>query len=154
MIKLNRKYAAALLEYAKEHGLEPIYNCAKARSAGQPPSDEKANGLLEAFLELVPRAQATKILNEFISLAMTEMNRVDVQVHSVVPLTSDQMREISMRITQNTGKQLEITQVIDPSLLGGLRIVVGNTVVDDSIKRKLQDMKTAISEEVHLKHEL
>jgi F-type H+-transporting ATPase subunit delta len=79
------------------------------------------------------------------------MHLVPVEVISAVPLTEQQLYDIEVRLIRMTRKQLDIRTTVDPSLLGGLRIIVDNTVIDQSIKRKLSDLKKAVYEGVYLR---
>ena len=75
-------------------------------------------------------------------------SNADVEVITAVPLTLAQERAIEINLIKMLKKRVSLTLTVDPSLLGGVRIIANDMVVDDSIKRKLFDMKASITKEV------
>ena len=71
-----------------------------------------------------------------------------VELISAVPLTAHQRQMFEIRLIKMLKKSVALKFTVDPDLLGGVRIVADNIVIDDSIKRKLQDMKTYVAKEV------
>ena len=65
------------------------------------------------------------------------------EVRSAVPLDDDQQRRLSAALVNATGKQVELKVVVDPSVLGGLVAQVGDTVIDGSVRSRLQQLQTA-----------
>ena len=74
---------------------------------------------------------------------------LDVEVISAVPLTMEQLARLERKLILMFRKQLSITASVDPSILGGLKVIADNTVLDDSIRRKLIDMKARIYKGVY-----
>lgn len=62
-------------------------------------------------------------------------------VISVFPLAQENINAITQALAKRLGKQIQIKQKIDPSLLGGIKVVVDNYVFDGSLKRRLSDLK-------------
>ncbi|MGI6402944.1 MAG: ATP synthase F1 subunit delta [Oscillospiraceae bacterium] len=150
-LKLARRYALALLSFAQDRGLPLIYRQALSLTLEGNPTIEKAPVPLSEFLHAVPPQEVEQVLSIFLELARKEMHLVPVEVISAVPLTEQQLYDIEVRLIRMTRKQLDIRTTVDPSLLGGLRIIVDNTVIDQSIKRKLSDLKKAVYEGVYLR---
>jgi len=150
-MKLARRYALALLHFAQDRGLPLIYRQALALTLEGDPSAEKAPAPLVDFLQAVPPQEVEQVLSIFLELARKEMHLVPVEVISAVPLTEQQLYDIEVRLIRMTRKQLDIRTTVDPSLLGGLRIIVDNRVIDQSVKRKLADLKKAVYERVYLR---
>lgn len=152
MLNLSRRYAKALLEYAEERGLGEIYRQALLLAAGRKELDpaEIPGGLLGDFLRQVPQEERTQALYLFLELARDRMDLLETEIISAVPLTPGQLANLEVRLIKMFRKQLDITVRVDPSLLGGLRVIVGNTVLDDTIKRKLQDMKDSVYKGVYM----
>lgn len=148
MLKLTHRYAAAMLDYAKEEGLELIYRQALVQVvSGKVAEDAPAE--LARFLQQIPGAEAEDVLHRFLDLARKEMAVLEAEIISAVPLTDQQVAKIEKNLIREFRKQMEITTTVDPALLGGLRIIVDNTVIDESIKRQLADMKRKIYEGVY-----
>ena len=74
------------------------------------------------------------------------INPTHVEVYSAVPLSQEQLRALEIKLARMLGRRADIAAQVDPSLLGGVRVVAGDTVYDDTIKRKLSDMKRSIYE--------
>jgi len=71
-----------------------------------------------------------------------------VEVITAVPLTVRQLQQIEVRLIRMLKSHVNLKLTVDPDLLGGVRIVTDRIVIDDSIKRKLFDMKQSITEKV------
>lgn len=69
---------------------------------------------------------------------------VTAQVTSATALTAQQREDLKTSLA-STGKTIELSEVIDPSIIGGLKIKVGDQRVDASVRRKLNDLKVDIS---------
>jgi len=66
------------------------------------------------------------------------------EVRSAIPLTDDQQKRLAAALTKATGKALNLKVVVDPSVLGGLVAVVGDEVIDDTVRTRLDQLKTRI----------
>jgi F-type H+-transporting ATPase subunit delta len=87
--------------------------------------------------------ELTAIIGELVRLSASEGNKELAEVRSAVALTDDQKERLADALGQATGKSIEVKVVIDPSILGGLVAQVGDTVIDGSVKTKLEKLKTA-----------
>lgn len=65
-------------------------------------------------------------------------------VYSTVPLDAKTIIKIKKSIENNTGKTIEIKNVIDPDLIGGIRVVLKNDIYDASIKNKVDALKSLL----------
>jgi len=74
------------------------------------------------------------------------MSPARVEVYTAVPLSGAQLQSLEKKLSRMSGGQPDIVAAVDPSLLGGVRVVVDGNVLDDTIKRKLADMKRSIYE--------
>jgi F-type H+-transporting ATPase subunit delta len=83
------------------------------------------------------------IIAELVRLSAAESNKEVAEVRSAIALTDDQKARLADALGQATGKQVEVKVVIDPTVLGGLVAQVGDTVIDGSIRTKLDQLKTA-----------
>jgi F-type H+-transporting ATPase subunit delta len=73
-----------------------------------------------------------------------EQDKLVVKVYSAVTLSTEQQAKLESKMEKMLGKKISMAIRIDPSLLGGLRIIAGHTVIDNSIKTRLADMKKNI----------
>jgi F-type H+-transporting ATPase subunit delta len=83
------------------------------------------------------------IIDDLVGLAAAEGNKEVAEVRSAVDLTDDQKQRLAAALEAATGKQVELKVIIDPSVLGGLVAQVGDTVIDGSVKSRLQQLQTA-----------
>lgn len=83
------------------------------------------------------------IIDELVKLSAASGNKEVAEVRSAVELTDDQKQRLVTALQAKTGKQVELKVIIDPTVLGGLVAQVGDTVIDGSIKTRLQQLHTA-----------
>ena len=83
------------------------------------------------------------IIDELVKLSAAEGNKELAEVRSAVELTDDQKQRLVAALEAKTGKKVELKVIIDPTVLGGLVAQVGDTVIDGSIKTRLQQLKSA-----------
>jgi F-type H+-transporting ATPase subunit delta len=83
------------------------------------------------------------IIDELVRISAEEGNKELAEVRSAVELTDDQKARLTTALGTATGKNIELKVVIDPSVLGGLVAQIGDTVIDGSVKTRLEQLKTA-----------
>ena len=66
------------------------------------------------------------------------------QIDTAFPLSDAELADLKTSLEKHFGKKIEATVAIDPSLIGGARITVGDTVIDGSVQAKLQAMATQL----------
>lgn len=147
MINLTQSYIDALLDYANDRGIERIYRQAQFFVDNEVSVEDAPEGLqriLEKFSG--EREDILPMLRAFMDAARKKMNLANAEVFTAVPLSAAQLKKLEAKLERAFHQQMEITATVDPSLLGGVRVIVDNTVVDDTIKRKLSSMKKSIYE--------
>ena len=95
---------------------------------------------LHTLLLLVRRRRETllwALATAYETLARQARNAERVTLQSARPLDREQLHGLVERLERATGKKLEITERIDPSLIGGLRVVMGDLRIDASIAGRL-----------------
>ena len=85
-------------------------------------------------------------VDEYFALEKRWKNRMSVKVSSAVALSEGQKEELCKKLEHTYRKQIDASYVVEPSLLGGIRIDTGDTVIDASVKQKLKQLKGVISE--------
>ena len=83
------------------------------------------------------------IIDELVRLSAAEANREVAEVRSAIELSDDQKLRLATALEAATGKKVELKVIIDPSVLGGLVAQIGDTVIDGSVKTRLEQLKTA-----------
>ncbi|MDR1062144.1 MAG: ATP synthase F1 subunit delta [Clostridiales bacterium] len=91
------------------------------------------------------------VIDQFLDLARSRLNLVDAEVISAAPLTAEQQHKLEIQLIRAFRKRVSIRLSVDPSLIGGLRVLANDMVFDDSVKRKLADMKSSIYKGVYFR---
>lgn len=82
--------------------------------------------------------ETVNVINDFHELANEASGIAEAKVFSTRTLTEDETNSISTAFAHKVGKQsLRIENIIDPSLIGGIRLQIGNQIIDSSISAKL-----------------
>jgi F-type H+-transporting ATPase subunit delta len=107
----------------------------------------RANPITTSLLSMVVGTGRSRdlpaIIDELVRISAAEGNKEVAEVRSAVPLSDDQKTRLAQALGQATGKQVEVKVVVDPTVLGGLVSQVGDTVIDGSVKTKLEQLKSA-----------
>ena len=84
------------------------------------------------------------IVDALVARTAQEANKEVAEVRSAIALTDDQKSRLADALGKATGKQVEIKVILDPSVKGGLVAQVGDTVIDGSIRRRLEQLRNAL----------
>lgn len=66
-------------------------------------------------------------------------------VYSAFPIEGDKLAEVSQTLEKRFGRKLNVAVELQPELIGGIRVVVGDEVLDTSVKARLEQMKVALT---------
>ena len=107
----------------------------------------KAHPITTTLLSMVVGAGRARdlpaIIDDLVQLSAAEGNKEVAEVRSAVELSDDQKQRLTTALEAATGKKVELKVIVDPSVLGGLVAQVGDTVIDGSVKSRLQQLQTA-----------
>jgi F-type H+-transporting ATPase subunit delta len=93
-----------------------------------------------------PRGQTFGVnLDEYVRLAAERRNQLVAQVAVAVPLTAEQSSRLEAALSAQLGKGVHLNVEVDPTLVGGMTIHIGDTVFDGSIARRLADARRRIA---------
>ena len=84
------------------------------------------------------------IVDELVATSARQASKEVAEVRSAIALTDDQKARLATALGTATGKQVEVKVIVDPSIQGGLVAQVGDTVIDGSIRRRLDQLKNAL----------
>ena len=87
-----------------------------------------------------------RILKSFIETCSKKRGELKAELKSAKNLSSDEIKKISELLTKNFSSKIRLNYVHDESLIGGLVVQVGSTMVDTSIKNKLQQIENRMIE--------
>jgi ATP synthase F1 delta subunit len=167
-------YSRALFEVAKEHDVlervhEELGEFADALSEDRTlqvflfspyfSSEEKRDGVAKIvsdadermvhFLELLAERHRMpalfRIRREFETLWAEENQLLPVTVTSAVELDEGFAEDIGKRIEDQTGRKVELSSNVDPDVLGGLMVRVGNMVLDATVRNRLERLRKQVA---------
>jgi F-type H+-transporting ATPase subunit delta len=88
--------------------------------------------------------ELTKIIDSLVKLAAEERNKAVAEVRSAVTLDGQQREKLREAIENATGRKIELKVFVDPSIIGGLLVRVGDQVFDGTVRRRLDLAKELI----------
>ena len=110
----------------------------------------KLNQLLKKFLSFVVSKRRffyiEKILKDFISICSGSRGEIQAELTAAKNLDENEINKIKDDLASNYGSNIKLNYKNDPSLIGGLIIKVGSTMIDTSIKNKLQQIEKKMIE--------
>ncbi len=90
-------------------------------------------------------AALPEIARQFRELRNAQSGSSDAIVSSAFPVSAQQVAELTDTLQKRFGRKLNVTVQEDPSLIGGIRVAVGDEVLDTSVKARLEQMKAALT---------
>jgi ATP synthase F1 delta subunit len=174
MEEIAQVYSRSLFEVANEHGkldavkdqlgafadaLEQNRQLAVFFFSPYFSTDEKKRGLERAvrhaepiflnFLELLIEKHRMPVIfrarRQFDALWDREHELLPVEVTSAVELDQATIDELGRRIGEQTGQNVELTSKVDPEIVGGIVLRVGNAILDASIKNRLNQLRREVA---------
>jgi F-type H+-transporting ATPase subunit delta len=122
-------------------------------------SEEKKQGLERAlvdadpaflnFLEVLIENHRMPVIYraraQYEALWEAENRLLPVEVTSAITLDPATVDELGRKIREQTGQNVELTSTIDPDILGGIVLRVGNSILDASIRNRLQQLRREVA---------
>jgi len=109
-----------------------------------------ADETLENFLELLIEKHRTPVIfrarREFDRLWEQENQLLPVEVTSAIELDKSTTRSLGERIGERTGRKVELTTRVEPDILGGIVVRVGNSILDASIRNRLEQLRKQVAQ--------
>jgi F-type H+-transporting ATPase subunit delta len=103
------------------------------------------SGGMAAFIAGVGRAaDLAEIVDRFLELAAAERRHEVAEVRSAVPLDDRHRERLAAALSAATGKEVEVKVVVDPRVLGGLVAHIGDTVIDGTVRHRLDQLREQI----------
>jgi ATP synthase F1 delta subunit len=108
-------------------------------------ADERFVRFLELLAERHRMPALMRIRRAFDELYAEERRLLPVTITSAVELDEDTVESIGKRIEEQTGKSIELTTSVDPDVLGGLSMQVGNLIMDATIRARLERLRKEVA---------
>jgi F-type H+-transporting ATPase subunit delta len=109
-------------------------------------ADETFMQFLEVLLDSHRMPVIFAIKDRYERLWREEMKLLPVEVTSAVGLDSQLVASLGDRIGQQTGRTVELSSRVDPEILGGIVLRVGNFVLDASIRNQLSQLRKQVAQ--------
>jgi len=84
------------------------------------------------------------IVARFVELAAQSREHEVAEVRSAVPLDDAQVQKLAAALGRATHKNIEVRVVVDPTLLGGIVATIGDTVIDGTVRHRLEQLKETL----------
>jgi F-type H+-transporting ATPase subunit delta len=174
MEEIATVYARSLFEVAKEHDkldrvreqlgeladaldatrelqvffFSPYFSTAE-KQAGLDRAVSGAEEILINFFKLLIENHRTPVIfrmrREFDRLWEQENQLLPVLVTSAVELDKRTVSQIGDRIAEQTGRKVDLSSQVDPEILGGIVVRVGNSILDASIRNRLESLRRQVA---------
>jgi F-type H+-transporting ATPase subunit delta len=104
-------------------------------------SDKVRSATLRLATEAVahPRGRSLdRALEDFVRLAAERRQRLVAEVWSAIPLTSEEEEQLTVALSRTYGRQIQLQVTVDPALLGGVTVRVGDELIEGSVAHRLE----------------
>ena len=85
-----------------------------------------------------------EIIDRLVAMAAEERQEAVAEIRSAFPLDDDHRRKLAEALSRATGKRVSIKEVLDPSVLGGVSATIGDTVIDGTIRHRLEHLRESL----------
>ena len=106
--------------------------------------DEEIKTLIKIVVKNHRGQYLTEIFENYNSLVNEYRGVLEGLVYSTEPLSESQLAKLNSAIGKIETRPVELKNIIDPSLIGGVKVVINDHIYDGSIKRHINDMKIAL----------
>lgn len=100
--------------------------------------DEQLVNLVKLINEYGRLALMPVIYEAYETLRAEDEGTLEAELSAPYPLTQQQIAQLTEQLEKRLGKKIEVQTKLDSELIGGIKIVVGDTVIDSSVKGQLQ----------------
>jgi F-type H+-transporting ATPase subunit delta len=108
-----------------------------------------ADPVFENFLKLLIENHRMPVLfrvrRAYEALWREENKLLPVQITSAVELDKSTVKELGDRIAEQTGRKIDLAAEVEPDILGGIVVRVGNAVLDASIRNRLEQLRKQVA---------
>lgn len=109
------------------------------------PLGAEAKNFIAMLIENRRVSLLPEIAAQFAVLKNAQEGAADASIISAFDMSSAQVSDLVATLEKKFGRKLNPTVTVDPSLIGGVRVVVGDEVLDTSVRAKLQQMNVALA---------
>jgi F-type H+-transporting ATPase subunit delta len=106
---------------------------------------EAAKNFLRTVIENGRLNALPEMATQFRALKNAQSGSSDAVVHSAFPIDGAALTDLAFTLEKQFKRKLNLSVVLQPELIGGIRVVVGDEVLDTSVKARLEQMKVALT---------
>lgn len=106
---------------------------------------DHAQNFLRTVIDNGRLAVLPEVAIQFRALKNSKSGTSEAMVQSAFPIGADLLGELKSVLEKRFGRKLELSVELVPELIGGIRVVVGDEVLDTSVKARLEQMKVALT---------
>lgn len=114
-------------------------------AAANQPLDPNMQNFLRVVIDNGRLAALPEIIGQFHALVNASSGVSDAKIFSAYPLDQAQLTNVVSALEKRFGRKLVATVEVEPELIGGIRVVVGDEALDTSVKARLERMKAALT---------
>ena len=107
--------------------------------------DAKVANLLRTVIDNGRLTALPEIAAQFNALVKSRSGTSDATIESAFPIDAAQLPQVVAALEKRFGRKLNASVVVDPELIGGIRVVVGDEVLDTSVRARLEKMRLALA---------
>ena len=105
---------------------------------------DKARNFLRTVIDNGRLSALPEVARQFRVLVNAQGGRADAVVYSPFPIEAAALADLTATLEKRFARQLDLRVELEPELIGGIRVVVGDEVLDTSVKARLEQMKVAL----------
>ena len=133
-----------LQEFAGNPGVSPAQTFELISGVAQTQLPEAAKNFLRVVIDNGRISVLPEIASQFRSLKNAQSGSSDATVYSAFALDGVALADLATALDKRFGRKLNLKVELEPALIGGVRVVVGDEVLDTSVKARLEQMKVAL----------
>jgi len=147
--QLDQLVAALRSNFSLQIFLFSPYFSTEEKKQGLRRAISDADPLLLAFLELLVEKHRTPVLfriaEEFERLCARAERRLQVELTTALELEPELTQDLAAQIGKHTGMEVDLSCKVDPQIIGGLVLRVGNAILDNSIRARLERLRSEVA---------
>jgi F-type H+-transporting ATPase subunit delta len=136
---------ADMLRFADNPKVTPEQVISVITGAAKTTLDAKVGNLLRTVIDNGRLPALPEIAAQFNALVKARSGTSDAVIESAYPIEGAALADLVATLEKRFGRKLVARVEVNPSLIGGVRVVVGDEVLDTSVKARLDKMKLALT---------
>jgi F-type H+-transporting ATPase subunit delta len=108
----------------------------------------RASPITTALVDFVVAAGRSRnlpeIIDKLVARAAAERQEAVAEVRSAIPLDDERKQRLAEALSKATGKRIDVKVIVDPSVLGGVMARIGDTVIDGTVRHRLEQLRESL----------